>query len=71
VIVVQNAPDDHVVADTFVRVKHPPGYCEGRQATGRILEARGRGWRSALINAVVTYAVEQDAGLMSTSVGEA
>jgi hypothetical protein len=72
VIVIENDPEEGcVVAEVFKRVKCPPGYTEGREHEGTLAVVSGRGWKELLADTISTFAVELDAHLMASEVGEA
>lgn len=56
VIVAQNAKGARVEAVLYERVRFPPGYTEARKKVDSVCVVMGRGWKKALIEAVVARA---------------
>jgi len=71
VIRISNTEGGMIHAARYTRVKHPPGYAEGRQFHSDVAEVNGRGWLNKLVDAIVSSAVEADTLLSGQVTGEA
>jgi hypothetical protein len=71
VIVVNNTDGGMVHAARYERVKHPPGYAEGRQYHSDVATVNGRGWLEKLVGAIAASVAEADARMSAQVTAEA